>query len=425
VKNNKANPKKLIVLGGGFAGVWAAIGARRLSRFLGADKKLSICLISDNENFGIRPRFYEPNQEAFRVPIRRLLSELEIEFKVESVYDFSPSKNRIITNKGEYVSDGLVLALGSHLIVPSFNNGDKVFSVDSFLESKRFDEFLRSLNQQTFSSTSPLNLIVVGAGFTGLETVMEIPVRLRGLGITDFNIYLLEKNVQIASQFGENARQKILEALSSENIKVKTQTTIRSFDGITAELSSNERVMADGIVWTAGVRAAELTTRVSDSLDSCGRIRVDSFLRAPDVPNIWVAGDVAAAFVDGQNLSAMSCQHAIPQGKLAGYNAAAFLLGQKMKAYQQEVYVTCLDLGAWGALVTLGWGRNRVVAEKEGAKSFKRMINRHLIYPPQGSPEKLLKKAAPQAGGPIMKKLTEVALSTAWTRNIVTYLMTR
>jgi NADH:ubiquinone reductase (H+-translocating) len=425
VKNNKIDPQKLIVLGGGFAGVWAAIGARRLSRLLGVDKELSISLISDNENFGIRPRFYEANQEDFRVPIRGLLTGLEIEFKVEKVCDISPSKKQVTTNKGEYFYDGLVLALGSKLRAPSFDNRDKIFSVDSFSDAKRFDEFLRSLNPKSFSSSYPLKLIVVGAGFTGLETVMEIPVRLRGLGILHFTIYLLERDAQVASQFGESARQNILAALSSENIKVKTRTMVRSFDGIIAELSTSERVNADGIVWTAGVRASELIMRVSRNLDSCGRIRVDSFLRAPDDSNIWVAGDVAAAFVDGQNLSAMSCQHAIPQGKLAGYNAAAFLLGHQMKSYQQEIYVTCLDLGDRGSLMTLGWDRSRVIAEKEDAKNFKRMINRHLIYPPQGNPEKLLKRAAPQAGGAIMKNLTEVVLSTAWTRDILTHLMTR
>lgn len=77
----------------------------------------------------------------------------------------------------------------------------------------------------------------------------------------------------------------------------------------------------------------------------------------------------------------MSCQHAMPLGRIAGNNAMADLLGVPATAYAQPRYVTCLDLGPWGAVLTHGWQREVKLAGAE-AKALKRQINRQWIYPP-------------------------------------------
>jgi NADH dehydrogenase len=91
----------------------------------------------------------------------------------------------------------------------------------------------------------------------------------------------------------------------------------------------------------------------------------------------------------------MSCQHARPQGRIAGHNVVADLLGRPLIDYHQEDYVTVLDLGAWGALYMQGWDR-RVVVEGAAAKRTKHEINHRRIYPPAGGDAgQLLAAAAP------------------------------
>jgi hypothetical protein len=95
----------------------------------------------------------------------------------------------------------------------------------------------------------------------------------------------------------------------------------------------------------------------------------------------------------------MSCQHALSMGSLAGAKAARSLLGQSLAPYEPPPYVTCLDLGGWGALLTQGWDRTPVKsgAEAEG-KAVKRMINTELIYPPRsGDRREILDAAVPGA----------------------------
>jgi NADH dehydrogenase len=77
----------------------------------------------------------------------------------------------------------------------------------------------------------------------------------------------------------------------------------------------------------------------------------------------------------------MSCQHAQSLGRVAGHNAAAELVGLPLHPYSQPKYVTCLDIGPWGALYTEGWDR-QVRLTREAGKAQKREINTTWIYPP-------------------------------------------
>lgn len=132
----------------------------------------------------------------------------------------------------------------------------------------------------------------------------------------------------------------------------------------------------------AGLRASLLTTLLGVATDPLGRLDVDEALRVRDVEDVFAAGDVARAMADRDRVTVMSCQHAVPMGKVAGHNVAADLVGTELLRYEQPEYVTCLDLGAAGAVFTRGWERT-VAATGPAAKRLKEQINhRDLIYPP-------------------------------------------
>ena len=82
----------------------------------------------------------------------------------------------------------------------------------------------------------------------------------------------------------------------------------------------------------------------------------------------------------------MTCQHAISLGRHAGNNVAAQILGVDPTPYSQPKYVTCLDLGAWGAVYTEGWDRQVKLVKQEG-KALKTQINTQWIYPPVANRE--------------------------------------
>ena len=96
----------------------------------------------------------------------------------------------------------------------------------------------------------------------------------------------------------------------------------------------------------------------------------------------------------------MSCQHSRPMGRYAGHNVVCALLGLPQIPLHIDYYVTCLDLGTWGAIYTEGWDR-RVVREGSAAKETKNTINCVRIYPPaSGDRSEILAAAAPVLQAP-------------------------
>jgi NADH:ubiquinone reductase (H+-translocating) len=141
------------------------------------------------------------------------------------------------------------------------------------------------------------------------------------------------------------------------------------------------------------MRASPLTAYFPVARDALGRLPVDGALRIEGVDGAFAAGDVAHAMADAEHASLMSCQHAIPMGMHAGYNVVADLLGEEPVPYAQPDYVTCLDLGAAGALFTHGWDR-KVSATGHQAKAIKEEITTRMIYPPRSAERRAILGAA-------------------------------
>lgn len=112
----------------------------------------------------------------------------------------------------------------------------------------------------------------------------------------------------------------------------------------------------------------------------------------PESPDVFAAGDTAAAVAELGHFVMQSCQHATPLGKHAGHNAAADLLGLPGVRFLPQPYVTCLDLGAAGAVFTRGWERTVQFSGPEG-KQIKQNINRKIIYPPLDDAQAILGRA--------------------------------
>ena len=136
------------------------------------------------------------------------------------------------------------------------------------------------------------------------------------------------------------------------------------------------------MIFAVGVKASPLTQQINGERDAHGRLHVDRNLKVLGQDAIYATGDTAYAAVDEQgNHALMTCQHTIALGRSAGNNAAADLIGVAPIAYSQHKYVTCLDLGAWGAVFTEGWERKVLLTGQEG-KALKTQINTQWIYPP-------------------------------------------
>jgi NADH:ubiquinone reductase (H+-translocating) len=224
--------------------------------------------------------------------------------------------------------------------------------------------------------------VVIGAGFTGLEVATEMVGRLRAVADgRPVRVVLVEREAVVGPELGEGPRPLILEALAETGVETRLGVRVESLEADGVSLSDGTHVAARTVVWTAGMRASSLPEQIPGERDAIGRLRVDEFLEVVGVPGVYAAGDTAAAEAEPGHIVMQSCQHAVPQGKFVGVNVASDLLGQPRVPFAPDPYVTCLDLGSYGAILTTGW--DRVVQQtRHEAKSLKRSINAEWIYPP-------------------------------------------
>jgi NADH:ubiquinone reductase (H+-translocating) len=378
----------VLIIGGGFAGAWAAAGIKRQARTSGlGEADLRVTLVDASDDLVIRPRLYERDPHAYRVSLDRVLGPIGVRriAGIATTIDSGAKQVTVIERDGSPVVlgyDKLVLAAGSRGVRPTLPGAEHLFDVDQLVSAARLQDHLRRLPTHP-DGEGRYTAVVIGAGFTGIEVACEVADRLceltgaPGVG----RVVLVEREEVVGPELGPGPRPEINAALDALGVERRLGTEVSEVLDGGVRLSDGTTIPADTVIWTAGMLANPLTRQIPGERDRLGRLVVDEYLRVVGVPDVYAAGDTAAAVAEPGHPVMQSCQHAVPQGKFVGQNVAADLLGLEPVVFAPDPYVTCLDLGSYGAVLTLGWDRT-VQLTKQDAKDLKRNINTSWIYPP-------------------------------------------
>ncbi len=393
--------KRIVIAGSGFAGLWAALAAQRAIHLASQEQNIEVVMVSPSPNVGIRPRLYEAVLENMNPDISELLSVVGVKFLAGWVNKIDANQQTIEVsttdgNKQTLSYDRFILATGSTTFIPPIPGLTEYgFSVSTLEDAEKLDQHLKNLTNKP-ANAARNTVVVAGGGLTGLETVTEMPERLRSiLGETDVRVVLVDSSKDIGAAMGDQAATVIREALTDLGVEGKAGLRVTALDATGVTLSNGEKIETETVIWTAGMRANPLTSQIAGEKDNLGRLIGDAYLHAPEAKNIFVTGDTVKVPTDDLgNFNVMSCQHAMSLGRVAGYNAAAELVDLPLHPYSQPKYVTCVDLGPWGALYTEGWDR-QVQFVRDEAKKIKQEINTVWIYPPVADREAVFAIANP------------------------------
>lgn len=392
--------QQILIIGAGFGGVWSALSAARLLDQHDRND-VEITVLAPQAELRIRPRFYEPNVHNMKAPLNDLFDAVGVKF-VQGSAETIDEKNKqvgysnVAGVQGTLSYDRLVLAAGSQLMRPPVQGLEHAFDVDTIEAATELEAHINALKDQPASAACN-TVVVIGGGFTGIETATEMPTRLRAVLGENANIrvVVIERGAKIGAALGEGISPSIVEASEHMGLEWIVGATAASVDAGGVTLADGQRIEASTVIWTVGFRASPLTEQVQGARDHQGRLHVDQHLKVRGHADVYATGDTAYAATDDKgNFAAMSCQHAIALGRYAGNNVAAELLGVEPMVYSQPKYVTCLDLGSWGAVYTEGWERE-VKLVKQEAKELKSQINSIWIYPPAADRAAALAAADP------------------------------
>ena len=380
--------QQILIIGAGFGGMWTALSATRLLDIHGHNQ-VEVTVLAPQAELRIRPRFYEPEAHRLVAPIGELLDAVGVTFIKGAAETIDVQQKHVVYTDVAGVRqihhyDKLVLATGSGLALPDTQGvAQYAFDVDQIEQAIRLENHLKSLAELP-PSRGRNTVVVAGGGFTGIETATEMPARLRAIlgEHVDMEVIIVDRGEKVGASLGAEISQSIAEASDELGVTWRLKSSVVAVDEQGVTLGDGQRIEANTVIWTTGVRASSLTAQIPGERDGLGRLHVDAHLQVIGQQDIFATGDVAYAATDDLgNHALMTCQHAIVLGRHAGNNVAAQILGVAPVAYSQPKYVTCLDLGGWGAVYTEGWDRQVKLTRQEG-KSLKTQINTVWIYPP-------------------------------------------
>ncbi len=357
--------KKVIVIGGGFAGV-------QLVRNL--DKKLFEVLLLDRLNHHqFQPLFYqvatsqiEPSSISF--PLRHVFhSNKSTQIRLTEVQHIKPAENKLETGTGEFHYDYLVIATGCK--TNFFNNESiekKVFTLKTTYDAIAIRNHIITVFEKVLHAGAEekqhlLNLVIVGAGPTGVELAGAfaeiknnvLPKDYPGIDFSQLTIYLIEGSKSTLSSMSKTARKASGRYLTNMGVVIKTETFVTGYDGKAVLLSDGESVPSSTVIWAAGVTGNKVEGLPKDCWVANNRITVTRHNRVKGFENIFAVGDVARMVTSKYPQGHPQVANvAINQARLLAKNLKRKIENKPLQDYEYK------DLGSMATI-----GRNKAVVD--------------------------------------------------------------
>jgi len=375
-------PKRILILGGGFAGMYAAL---HLEKIFSKDKDVEITLVNRDNFFLFTPMLSEVPSSSIETrhvtsPIRAFFNK--VSFQEAEVHSID-LKKRIVTSSHcprcriyhlEY--DYLVLALGS---VTSFYGlpgvAENSFPMKTLadamaLRNHVIDMFEHAdLEQDAQMRRQLLTFVVAGGGFAGVEVAAELNdfahasrKYYRNVHPDEVKLILVTPDSRIMPEISEDLAAYALNKLHRRGIEFRLQTKIVSAASDKVELDSGDHIPTNTLIWTAGITPDPIIGTLPCEKDKRGRIVVNEYLEVPDWPGVWALGD-CAHIPDSKtgNPYPSTAQHAVREGKQAAHNIAATI-----RAKDKDGDKKPFQFSSIGTLAPLG--HRTAVAEIKGFK---------------------------------------------------------
>ncbi len=357
--------KKVIIAGGGFAGIKLA---------LNLDPNYFDVTIIDKLNFHqFQPLFYqvatsqiEPSSISF--PLRYIFRKKKhVKIRLAEVLEVDLPNKCLHTRIGPFPYDYLVLALGCK--TNYFGNEGierHALSLKTTFEAISIRNHILQVFEDIITSNEEEkealnNIVIVGGGPTGVELAGAfaeikntiLPKDYHRIDFSRLNIILVEGSPNTLNNMSENARHYSRKYLENTGVKVIANTMVAAYDGTTLQLKNGEAIPTKSVIWAAGVIANTLKGIPDEAMAAGNRIRVNRFNQMPGHVEVFVLGDQCL-------METPKYPRGHPQVANVAINQA-LNLSRNLKSMQSGKPLTEYEYADLGTMATIG--RNKAVVD--------------------------------------------------------------
>lgn len=343
-----ANKQKIIIVGGGFGGVKAALG-------LANREECSVTLISDSNEMRYYPTLYLTATGGTRanssIPLDRIFAGSDVELVNKTVTTLDRKAKTITTSDNTVFGyDDLILALGvktNYFNIPGL--AEFTYSMKSQDDVAKLKNHLH--DQMIKYHQPDLNYIIVGAGPSGIELAGALPDYIEHImkkhGVRDRKIHIdiVEALPRLLPNLPKSFSRQVRQRLINQGVKIYLNSKVEGEDADNLYVSG-KALKSHTVIWTAGVTNNTFFSDNRFSLMGRGKVGVDAYLMAE--PNVYVIGDNANTPYSGM------AQTALHDGQFIASNLLRKYQNKSLKSYKVKKPVTIIPVGHNWAAVMIG-----------------------------------------------------------------------
>ncbi|ASR34604.1 NADH dehydrogenase [Prauserella marina] len=369
-------PKRIVIAGGGYVGLYTALRLRQRLR----EGEAEVVVVSPDNFMTYRPLLPEVASGTLEprhavVPLRAVLRGTR--FVSGKVVSADREGKTVVVRPAagpvwELDYDELVIGMGAVAkLAPVPGLAENGIGFNSLAEGVHLRDHV--LRQLEIASATPdpelrrcaLTFVFVGGGYTGVEAIAELQDMatdvLAGypeLEAADMRWILVEALDRILTTVSDDLADLAADELTRRGIDIRTGTRLDSAEEGVLALSDGTKLSASTLVWVAGTRPRSVVAELGLPVDDGGRLVVDAAMRVERAEHVWAAGDCAAVpDPERDGVCPPTAQHAVRQGEQLADNLVAVVRGGRPSPFRYR---------SKGEFITLG--KNKAVAEVFGRK---------------------------------------------------------
>lgn len=361
--------KKIVVLGGGYGGV---LTAKKLASKFKKNDDITIQLIDRNPYHTLLTELHEvaanrTPEDAVKVDLKKIFANQKVDVVLDDIQNIDFESQKLKSNKATYAYDYLVIGTGSK---PTFfgipGAEENTFSLWSFEDAVRLKQQIRNMFSEAAKEADPiirktkLSFVVVGAGFTGVELVGEM-AEFRDELCKEF--YIEPKDVRLvvadmASKILPILPDKLIakseKHLRKMGVEIITSAKITGVEPTAVKLGDQE-VVANTIIWTAGVEGSDLVGTLDVKQEGRKRIVTNDKLQSLDHENVYVVGDNIFYIPEGETRPVpQMVENAEAAAPIIAHNIHSDVTGKDKKSYKPTFHGTMVSIGSRYGVANVG-----------------------------------------------------------------------
>lgn len=382
-------PTRVVVLGAGYAGIRAALTLHKKKK----KDDIEIVLIDKNPYHTLLTEIHEVagnriSEDGVIVPLKDIFQYTDVKVITDEINKIDFEAQKLYSENNEYSYDYLIISTGSN---PNFYSipgmREYCFPLWSYKHAITIREhikdcFLKAANEKDPKKKKALLTFVVGGGgFTGVEMIGELAHWVKdlcndyGFKREDVRLVLVEALDNILNNLKPKGIEKSKNYLTKKlKVELILHAPIVEVTSDLVKLENGETIPTKTLIWTAGVRACDLTDSLNIEKGKACRIVVNKYTQT-QYENVFAAGDVSLFSTDKGTLPAL-VESAIQTGEAAALNILALIRKKEMRELKPNLHGVMVSIGSYFAVSNImGHEFSRLMSI-----ILKYMVNIHYLF---------------------------------------------